>query len=116
MAGSEGARWKLFTPMTIGNGRIQLNHRIANAPLTWNRGTPLHQSTVEHPNRVWLANDLMAEHYSQRATEGGLVITEGVPPSLEVRTRAHYCLTILSLFNPYRECNICKSRWQLRTY
>lgn len=70
--------------MTIGNGKIKLDHRVILAPLTRNRGTPLTGSTVHKPNRVWLANDLMAEYYSQRTTEGGLVITEGVPPSLEV--------------------------------
>lgn len=74
--------------MTIGGERIQLYHRIVHAPLTRNRGTPLAENTMDRPNRVWIANDLMAEYYSQRATKGGLMITEGVPPSLEVRTTA----------------------------
>jgi len=75
----------LFTPLTIGNGKIQLAHRVILAPLTRNRGTPLKaESTAEDPNRVWLPNEMMAEYYAQRASEGGLVITEGVPPSLEV--------------------------------
>ena len=75
----------LFTPLTINNGRIHLAHRVILAPLTRNRGTPLKaESTAEDPNRVWLPNEMMAEYYSQRASKGGLIITEGVPPSLEV--------------------------------
>ena len=76
----------LFTPLTIGNGKIQLSHRVILAPLTRNRGTPLKaESTAKDPNRVWLPNEMMAEYYAQRASKGGLMITEGVPPSLEVR-------------------------------
>lgn len=97
MGASKRAQSKLFTPMTIGGGRIQLYHRIVHAPLTRNRGTSLAESTMERPNRIWLANDLMVEYYSQRATKGGLMITEGVPPSLEVRTMALCCLEILPL-------------------
>lgn len=83
-----GAQSKLFERMTIGNGKIQLDHRVILAPLTRNRGTPLsEESTAENPNRIWLPNDLMAEYYAQRASKGGLLITEGVPPSLEVRAR-----------------------------
>lgn len=75
----------LFTPLSIANGKIQLAHRVILAPLTRNRGTPLKaESTAEDPNRVWLANEMMAEYYAQRASKGGLMITEGVPPSLEV--------------------------------
>lgn len=76
---------QLFSPLTISNGRIQLAHRVILAPLTRNRGTPLKaESTAEDPNRIWLPNDLMVEHYAQRASKGGLIVTEGVPMSLEV--------------------------------
>ncbi|KAL5609737.1 hypothetical protein FOVSG1_004418 [Fusarium oxysporum f. sp. vasinfectum] len=79
-----GASSKLFTPLDIGNGKIHLKHRIVHAPLTRNRGTPVNtESTPENPNRLWVPNDLMAEYYSQRATDGGLIISEGLPPSLE---------------------------------
>ncbi|PGH10706.1 hypothetical protein AJ79_05297 [Helicocarpus griseus UAMH5409] len=75
---------KLFQPLKIANGKIQLAHRVVLAPLTRNRGTPLKaESTPENPNRIWLPNDLMVEYYTQRTTQGGLLITEGVPPSLE---------------------------------
>ena len=84
----------LFTPIAINNGKIQLAHRVILAPLTRNRGTPLkRESTAEDPNRVWLPNEMMAEYYGQRASKGGLMITEGVPPSLEV------CLCVLFLFS-----------------
>jgi len=85
MAASKSVESKLFAPMTIGNGKTKLDHRVVLAPLTRNRGTPLAESTAEKPNRIWLPNDLMTEYYSQRTTKGGLLITEGVPPSLEVR-------------------------------
>ncbi|KAI0148148.1 FMN-linked oxidoreductase [Hypoxylon sp. NC0597] len=74
---------KLFQPLDIANGRITLKHRIVLAPLTRNRGTPYTHSTPDKPNRVWVPNDLMAEYYAQRATDGGLLISEGIPPSLE---------------------------------
>ncbi|KAJ6436561.1 12-oxophytodienoate reductase [Purpureocillium lavendulum] len=74
----------LFQPLTIANGKIQLKHRIVHAPLTRNRGTPLHaESTVENPNRIWIPNDIVAKYYEQRTTDGGLLISEGIPPSLE---------------------------------
>lgn len=76
---------KLFSPLKIGNGKIELKHRIVHAPLTRNRGTPLQSaSTPENPNRIWIPNQHVINYYSQRATEGGLLISEGLPPSLEV--------------------------------
>ncbi|KAM0551349.1 hypothetical protein ACHAPJ_008457 [Fusarium lateritium] len=78
-----GAASKLFTPLDIAGGKIHLKHRIIHAPLTRNRGTPVNESTPENPNRLWVPNDLIAEYYSQRATDGGLIISEGLPPSLE---------------------------------
>lgn len=84
-AQSERAHSKLFEPLQIGNGSLTLKHRVVMAPLTRNRGTPLNPtSTPENPNRIWVPNDLMVEHYSQRATDGGLIISEGIPPNLEV--------------------------------
>ncbi|KAM0255595.1 hypothetical protein ACHAQJ_005599 [Trichoderma viride] len=75
---------QLFEPLAIANGRITLKHRVVHAPLTRNRGTPLREtSTAENPNRVWIPNDLIAEYYTQRATDGGLLISEAIPPSFE---------------------------------
>jgi 2,4-dienoyl-CoA reductase-like NADH-dependent reductase (Old Yellow Enzyme family) len=80
-----GPASKLFQPLDIANGKIRLKHRVILAPLTRNRGTPLNaSSTSENPNRIWVPNDLMVEYYTQRTTEGGLIISEGLPPSLEV--------------------------------
>lgn len=73
---------KLFTPLAIANGRIILAHRVVMAPMTRNRGIPL-ESNSEHPNRIWLPDDVVAQYYEQRASAGGLIITEGIPPSLE---------------------------------
>lgn len=70
--------------MEIANGKITLKHRVVLAPLTRNRGVPLSaESTSEKPNRIWYPDELVAEHYRQRTTDGGLLISEGLPPSLE---------------------------------
>ncbi|KAL1894353.1 hypothetical protein Sste5346_005852 [Sporothrix stenoceras] len=72
----------LFTPLAIANGRIQLRHRVVMAPMTRNRGV-LYEGEHDVPGDVWLADDVVAQYYSQRASPGGLLITEGMPPSLE---------------------------------
>jgi 2,4-dienoyl-CoA reductase-like NADH-dependent reductase (Old Yellow Enzyme family) len=78
---------KLFQPLAINNGNITLKHRVVHAPLTRNRGVPESPvSTPEKPNRVWYPGDLVVEYYRQRATDGGLIISEGIPPSLEARS------------------------------
>lgn len=86
MATPEGAASKLFEPLKIGNGKIELKHRVILAPLTRNRALPLTKQTFdEKPNQICYPDELIAEYYAQRATEGGLLISEGIPPSLEVR-------------------------------
>jgi N-ethylmaleimide reductase len=56
----------LFSPATLGN--LTLKNRIVMAPMTRSRATGN------------VPNDLMAQHYAQRA-EAGLIITEGTSPS-----------------------------------
>ncbi|KAI1474335.1 12-oxophytodienoate reductase 1 [Daldinia eschscholtzii] len=58
---------KLFTPFKLGN--YELQHRIALAPCTRMRG-------VKESDGIYVPNDLVAEYYGQRATKGGLLITE----------------------------------------
>jgi hypothetical protein len=53
---------KLFTPISIGN--LKLTHRVVMAPLT--------RSRADLPGDV--PNDLMVEYYTQRASNGGLII------------------------------------------
>ncbi|KAJ3076971.1 hypothetical protein HDU98_010265 [Podochytrium sp. JEL0797] len=53
----------LFKSLQVGD--MQLSHRVVMAPLTRSRS----------PN--YIANALNALHYSQRATPGGLIISEG---------------------------------------
>jgi N-ethylmaleimide reductase len=60
----------LFTPLDLG--LIQLGHRIVMAPLTRMRA----DRATSAPNA------LMREYYSQRASEGGLIITEATAVSL----------------------------------
>lgn len=70
----------LFQPLPIANGRIVLSHRVIMAPMTRNRGVPLSDNAG---NKVWLADETVAAYYNQRASPGGLIITEGIPPPLE---------------------------------
>ena len=58
---------QMFSPFKIG--AIELKHRIVLAPLTRMRA-PHH-----------MPNGLMKTYYEQRATDGGLLITEGTFPS-----------------------------------
>ncbi|KUJ09405.1 12-oxophytodienoate reductase [Mollisia scopiformis] len=78
-----GSASKLFTPLAICNGKINLSHRVIMAPMTRNRGIPLNESTTENPNRIWVADELIAKYYGQRATPGGLLVTESIMPSPE---------------------------------
>ncbi|KAA2243499.1 alkene reductase [Chitinophaga agrisoli] len=55
---------KLFTPVKLG--AIALDHRIIMAPLTRLR--------TDMPGNI--PNDMMAQYYGQRATKGGLIISE----------------------------------------
>ena len=64
---------KLFSPISIG--AVTLAHRLVMAPLT--------RSRADLPNDV--PNDLMVEYYSQRASEGGLVIGEASTISMSAR-------------------------------
>lgn len=54
----------LFTSVKIG--ATQLEHRVVLAPLTRMR------ANTEHAH-----GEMAAEYYAQRATKGGLLITEG---------------------------------------
>jgi N-ethylmaleimide reductase len=63
----------LFSPIHIGP--LALKHRVVLAPLTRSRATT--------PGD--LPNDLMVEYYSQRASEGGLLIAEATPVSAAAR-------------------------------
>ncbi|KAI8146683.1 hypothetical protein BJV82DRAFT_643284 [Fennellomyces sp. T-0311] len=54
----------LFEPTKIG--AIQLKHRVVMAPMSRLRATDSH-----------VPSELMVEHYKQRATNGGLIISDG---------------------------------------
>ena len=58
----------LFSPVTIGPA--SLKHRVVMAPLTRSRSVQLGD----------VPGDLMVEYYSQRASDGGLIITEAGQP------------------------------------
>lgn len=63
-SGGDFRNSKLFTPVKLG--RLELDHRVIMAPLTRLR--------TDMPGNI--PNDMMAEYYSQRATKGGLIISE----------------------------------------
>lgn len=63
----------LFTPTALG--ALRLKHRVIMAPLTRSRSV--------QPNSV--PGDLMREYYEQRASDGGLIITEATNISLTSR-------------------------------
>src|ERR1700730_10787792 len=74
MAGQEaGPTQKLFTPAQVGP--FTLTHRVVMAPLT--------RSRSEQPGDI--PGDLMLEYYTQRASEGGLIISEGTSISIAGR-------------------------------
>ena len=88
---------RLFQPLIIANGKIELKHRVIYAPMTRNRGLPLSNPASDQSLiRAWYPDKLMAEYYGQRANEGGLLISEGIPPSQQVcrtiRNIAHWLL------------------------
>jgi N-ethylmaleimide reductase len=60
---------KLFSPVTLGP--YELSHRVVMAPLTRMRSEPGD-----------LPSDLMVEYYGQRASRGGLIISEATPVSV----------------------------------
>jgi N-ethylmaleimide reductase len=62
----------LFSPFRLRT--LQLSHRVVHPPLTRLRANP--DDSV---------SDMMIEYYRQRATPGGLMITESVHPSFESR-------------------------------
>ena len=57
----------LFNPVEIG--ALKLEHRIVQAPLTRMRGS-------KESEGVWAPGDLNVEYYAQRASKGGLQLTE----------------------------------------
>jgi N-ethylmaleimide reductase len=59
----------LFSPVEIGP--YQFSHRVVMAPLTRMRSDPGD-----------IPSDLMVEYYSQRASKGGLIISEATPVSI----------------------------------
>jgi N-ethylmaleimide reductase len=59
---------KLFTPAKVGPYR--LSHRLVMAPLTRMRSDPGD-----------IPSDLMVEYYAQRASDGGLIVSEATPVS-----------------------------------
>ena len=64
---------KLFTPVQLGS--VNLKHRVVMAPLT--------RSRSEQPGGI--PADMMLQYYSDRASDGGLIISEATNISLTAR-------------------------------
>lgn len=62
----------LFKPLRLG--AIQLEHRVVQGPTTRMRST-------KESDGVFVPNDLNVEYYGQRASKGGLMLTEATPIS-----------------------------------
>src|ERR1700688_4316384 len=63
----------LFTPVQLGS--LNLKHRVVMAPLT--------RSRSEQPGGI--PGDMMVRYYSDRASDGGLIISEATNISLTAR-------------------------------
>src|SRR5260370_29725351 len=63
----------LFTPVQLGS--LNLKHRVVMAPLT--------RSRAEQPGGI--PGDMMVQYYSDRASDGGLIVTEATNISLTAR-------------------------------
>ena len=63
----------LFTPLNLGP--LTLKHRVVMAPLT--------RSRSEQPGDI--PGDLMREYYTQRASDGGFIISEATTISATAR-------------------------------
>lgn len=72
----------LFQPLRLG--ALALKHRVIQSPCTRMRAT-------KESEGVFVPNDLNVEYYSQRASDGGLMLTEATPIS---RLVCIYCLLI----------------------
>ncbi|KAF3400257.1 Artemisinic aldehyde Delta [Talaromyces pinophilus] len=68
----------LFQPLKLG--AVTLSHRVVQAPCTRMRST-------RESDGVYVPNDLNVVYYAQRASQGGLMLTEATPIS---RTAAGY--------------------------
>jgi N-ethylmaleimide reductase len=73
---------KLFTPLRVGD--MHLAHRIIMSPLTRARSP------------CGIPTELVAEYYAQRATPGGLLISEGTMTSM----MAGNLLNVPGIFTP----------------
>ncbi|KAF1956984.1 hypothetical protein CC80DRAFT_53059 [Byssothecium circinans] len=64
MSTSYRSNSKLFEPMKIADGKIELKHRVVLAPMTRNRGLPLFDDEgLGYHNRIWYPDELMVEYY-----------------------------------------------------
>mmetsp|Transcript_9297 Transcript_9297/g.10472 ORF Transcript_9297/g.10472 Transcript_9297/m.10472 type:complete len:86 (+) Transcript_9297:27-284(+) len=63
----------LFEPLTLGGGAVNLKHRVVLAPLTRDRAS--------EPGMAPRAMNV--EYYKQRASDGGLLISEAANISME---------------------------------
>lgn len=73
--GSIAVTDSLFEPTRLGS--LSLKHRVVLAPCTRMRAT-------KESEGVYVPTDLNVEYYSQRASDGGFLLTEATPISRHV--------------------------------
>ncbi|KAL6233795.1 hypothetical protein BDW75DRAFT_251811 [Aspergillus navahoensis] len=81
----------LFTPLRLG--AFALQHRVVQGPCTRMRST-------RESDGVWVPNDLNVEYYAQRASKGGLMLSEATPISRHLVVQAAGYPGVPGIFTP----------------
>ena len=74
----------LISPLRLGHSPFTLKHRIVMAPMT----------RIRANEDTFAPTPIMAEYYEQRASEGGLIITEATHISIEATPMWHIYPTV----------------------
>src|SRR5438045_1839705 len=71
---------KLFTPLPLGDGTITLKHRmyVLLHPVHGADGNSVMAPLTRRRSPHHVPTEIVGEYYEQRASEGGLLISEGV--------------------------------------
>ncbi len=93
----------LFTPIQLG--ALKLEHRLVYSPLTRMRAS-------KESDGVWTPSDLNVLYYSQRASQGGFILTEATPISRLVSSSSVHT----AFFSLAVGCRIPWSSWYLHSW
>jgi 2,4-dienoyl-CoA reductase-like NADH-dependent reductase (Old Yellow Enzyme family) len=88
----------LFSPFRLG--LLNLEHRIVQAPLTRMRAT-------KEQDGIFVPEELHVEYYSQRASKGGLQLTEATDIAKYVRRAQLVKANVLTCSRP-ADTQVCR--------